>query len=288
MLNLSFFVMRPMALKRSRNGKFRVRRNPRYRPIKLGKREKKVVRVAVRKASARAETKVDVDLTASGFAQPSITEFSSYPSSFTWFKNAVHNSQGMLDGDVIGSEIFIKKLVFDMVFSTGKMADNVVHPFPVYIRVDLIQTGLHAGDGNSWLTNSPINAPFLSFWDPATQPGDGDEYIWGGPPTGFNRRHFKRLKTKIIQLNTNSSRVRDQGDVTSNVIQHKRIRISQTVNKKWRFYDKDISATNDFGRQLNYMWVLSFWAPDGKPSGFDPDWRAFYMRGFLKCIFTDS
>jgi len=279
--------MRPYAVKRSRTGKYRVRRNPRYRPVKLSKKDKKVVQVAVRRATRRSETKIDGVRWVHTFAVPTSVYTGSNREHTTQYIEAVYApNQGIADNQIIGSEIFLKMLTFDAVFSKGHQADGTINPHGMYIRVDLISVpqnlddGLGGGWKDNWLQQHPL-------WDAEYNPHNS-AIAW--VPSGhLDRRWVTRYRTKIIYLPpTAGAHTAGGTGVTSNAQARKRIKITYRVNKKHRFEDFVVNQTIELSKAKNYYWVVSGWQADGYPGSFDADASVFHTHGNNRFIYTDS
>jgi len=304
--------MRPYSLKRLRNGKFKSKRPRRMRPIKLTKKDKRLVRTAVRAVNRRGQTQV-YRYASNGnqggvpFAITSLGYTTGYRNSFTWIANPLGGLSNqadtyMNDVQIMGTRIFLKSIVVDFLFRNGFGTDGTtVNTFPFWIRMDLIRsplqltTGASAG-GLRWAANDGgTNNPQTPLWDADSDPtgsiSGGDKYMWPGPLTPIDRRHNTRIKTKIIHFRAPLLNATSIGTepAYANTVTEKRVRFKVPINKVIQFQDRSIGDGPEYLKGENYYIVLSvdFGNANSVPSSYDADFSAFNAYNVVSVFFKN-
>jgi len=296
--------MRPRSLKRTRNGKYKTVRRRNLRP-RLTKKDRRVIRAAVSKTLSKAETFVASAQIGGPFAIVT-GDYGVYRTSYTWIMNPMmmpvdNGTASMFDYKVRGSEILLKGLVMDLIITRGRAADGAtINTFPFQVRLDLLRCPLQLTTSSTSTprfapNNGGTNNPQASIWDAASFPAlafSGDQYMWSGPPTVVNRRHFTRLATKTIYMpgaRTAVTTLGSSGGSVNNTLDMKRLRMNYRFprGKKFRYQDIDVGDNNEYGKDYTYYFVLSWNTFSDVPGSFDPDFQAFNAYGYSRMYWKD-
>lgn len=302
-------------LKRKR-GRGAPRKN-RFRPVKLRPRERKIVRAAVRSVHKGEQTQREYASWSGAYYIPSVdygTAGGSYRQCFTFVSNIMSTlsnqaSATMNDYTMFGNKIYIKDISFDMLIARGYGTDgSTFNTFPFYVRVDLIrsplqvQAGTYSG-GTIWYNNDGQGTnPHMSLWDgdfTSLISGGGDQYMWGGPPQMMNRRHNKRIFTKIVKMPCAHQAVSTRGvsgdpsggtspAVINNDQSVRRMKFKVPIRKRFRFQDPTVGDNNEYGSNYTYYFIMSIAVPTTScPGTYSSNFNLCYLQGAYYLYFKN-